>query len=550
MLHFFTNLLDRITVPKTHTPPTNGLEFSPFHLIVIGGGISGAGIVRDATLRGLTVALFEQNDFASGTSSRTSKLIHGGIRYLEQGNLSLVFEASRERLLLQRLAPHLVRPLPFLFPIYKGGPLGRGMLKMGLLLYDLLAFFRNTSRHQMLNREETLQFIPKLQPKNLLGAGLYYDCLMNDARLCLENILEAKSLGAVTQNHTQVTAILKNEKGMIQGVKVRNRFTGEEGKVYGRVVVNSAGPWVDEICGLDSPNAPPKLRRTRGSHLLLPSLTQNGALVFRSKKDQRIFFIIPWEGMSLVGTTDIDFEGDPEKVQCPSEDIEYLLKETQRFFPKASIQTENIISTFSGVRPLVQSPNGSPSSVSREAQIFESPSGLISITGGKFTTYRNISEKVVNQVLKKLPDLQVKKCQTDSKPLWGGNIKNLEIFIGEKVKDPGRLPYLNDWQLTHLINTYGSRYTEIIELIAENKDLAKALHPSLPHIQAEILFSIRNEMAQTLSDVLRRRTTLALGPLRGEESLLETILKIMAQKKNWSPEEVKEQKKRYLEEIF
>lgn len=531
-------------------PNTKQLAPVYFDLLIIGGGIIGAGIARDAVLRGLKVALFEQNDFASGTSSRTSKLIHGGIRYLEQGNLPLVFEASRERFFLQRLAPHLIRPIPFVFPIYKGETMGRGMMKMGMLIYDLLALFRNTHPHRMLTREETLHNIPNLQPQGLLGAAVYYDCLMNDARLCLENLLDAKASGAVVRNYTQVTGIIKSEKGTIQGVKVKDRFNGEEERVYGKVVVNASGPWVDHICGMDSLHEPRKLRRTRGSHLLLPSLTQNQAVVVRSKKDHRIFFIIPWEEMSLVGTTDIDYEEDPEKVQCPQEDLEYLLKETSRFFPANVFHKDQVISTFSGVRPLAKTSNGKPSSVSRETKIFESPTGLISITGGKFTTYRKVSENVVNRVLKKLPEVKAKGCQTLSQPLWGGDINNLQIFIKERMNDPNRPHYLNDRQVTHLINTYGSRYTEIIQLVAENKELGESLHPSLPHIQAEIIFAIKREFARTLSDIFRRRTTLAFGPLRRDESLIETTLNIMEKELNWPPGEKEIQKRTYLKEIF
>ena len=520
----------------------------PFHIIIIGGGITGAGIARDATLRGLKVALFEQGDFASGTSSRTSKLIHGGIRYLEQGNLSLVFEASKERFLLQRLAPHLVQPMPFLFPIYKGARWGKGMVKMGMLLYDMLALFRNTHPHRMLSRKETLQRIPNLQPQGLSGAAMYYDCLMNDARLCLENVLEAESLGAETRNYTRVSGFLKEGKGLMNGVKVRDLLTGEEEKIFGKVVVNATGPWVDAVCSFGSTEETQKLRRTQGSHLILPPMNQNQAFVFRSQKDDRIFFIIPWEGMSLVGSTDKDFEGNPGTVKCPTDDIQYLLNEINHFFPRQGVTAKDIIATFSGVRPLVRSQNGRLSSISRETQIYESPSGLISITGGKFTTYRHVSEKVVDQILNKIPGVTVSPCITESQPLWGGDIKNLQIFIKERLDDPSRPPYLNDRQLTHLINTYGSRYTKVIELVAENKDLGESLHPSLPHIQAEIIFAIQKEFARTLSDVLRRRTTIALGPLRKNDLLLENTLNIMAIELNWSSGEKELQKRSYLEE--
>ncbi len=532
---------------KTPRNPLKQLGEKTYDLIIIGGGITGAGIARDATFRGLKVALFEQGDFASGTSSRTSKLIHGGIRYLEQGNLSLVFEASKERFLLQQLAPHLVRPIPFIFPIYKGGFWGKGMVKMGMLLYDTLALFRNTHYHRMLSQKEALQQIPNLKSQGLSGAALFYDCLMNDARLCLENILEAQSLGAEIRNYTKATSFLKNEKGLINGVKARDLLTEEEEEIYGKVIINATGPWVDDVCHFDSDKENQKLRRTQGSHILLPPMKQQQALVFRSQKDDRIFFVIPWQGMSLVGTTDIDFEGDPGALKRSSAEIHYLLREINHYFPDYKVTEKDIISTFSGVRPLVRDENGRPSSVSRRTQIYESPSGLISITGGKFTTYRNVSEKVVNKIIKKLPHVQVKPCNTQTQPVWGGDIKNLESYIKEIIQESDEQSLVNESQLKNLINTYGTRYKDILKLVKGDKELGESLHPSLPHMKGEILYAVQKESAITLSDVLARRTTLAFGPFNSNDSLISNTLDVMAQELSWSSEEKEEQKRKYLE---
>lgn len=517
-----------------------------FHTIIIGGGITGAGIARDASLRGLKVALFEQGDYASGTSSRTSKLIHGGIRYLEQGNLSLVFEASRERTLLQRLAPHLVRPIPFLFPIYKGDRWGKGMIKMGMLLYDLLALFRNIQNHKMLSPEETIQRIPGLSSHDLTGGALFYDCIMDDARLCLANILEAKALGAETRNYTRVTGMLKNPKGQLIGVKIQDLHTGEEAEIRGEIIINATGPWVDELCRIDSSKASSKLRRTRGSHILLPSLSGNTALVVRTHRDDRTFFIIPWNGMSLVGTTDIDFEGNLGNIQCPKEDLMDLLNEAKRFFPQHSLEPQNVIASFSGVRPLIDSEATDPTSISRETHIHESTTGLISITGGKFTTYRNVAEKIVDLILQRLPHVKPQNCLTHSKPLWGAEDSSLTLDIQERIDELSYQTNLQEGQIKHLIKTYGSCASHIFRLIQTCKPLGEALHPSLPYTKAEITYLIHHESALTLSDILRRRTSIALSPFRTNDTLLSNTLKIMGQELEWTSEEVEAKRRDYL----
>lgn len=522
----------------------------PFDAVIIGGGINGAGIARDAALRGFRVALFEQADYASGTSSRSSKLIHGGIRYLEQGHLPLVFEASRERQILERIAPHLVRPLPFLFPVYQNAKWGKTMIDLGMWLYDLLALFRNIRPHRMLSREETLQREPELLSDGLTGAALYYDGQMDDARLCLANVLEAQSLGAMAWNYARVTGVLKDENGRVTGVKVQDLISGEEGRVHGKIIVNASGPWVDEVCRMEFPTVPSKLRRTRGSHLILPSLTRNHALAIRSQKDERVLFVIPWHGMSLVGTTDIDFEGDPGEVRCPGEDVDYLLSETRRFFPKRGIASKDVIATFAGIRPLIYSDERKASWVPRESKIYESESGLISVTGGKFTTYRKMAEKVVDQLQSRLPDVPVGSCTTKSKPLWGGDLQDLEAYTKEKTTELGTAYSLDDVQVKHLIASYGTRHARVLDLVRENKLYGERLHPALPHLKAEVIHSVREEAVVTLADVLRRRSTIALGPYRTDEGLLSNVIRLMASELGWTQTVIEEQRADYLREIL
>lgn len=538
---------DTFMLPKR--PPLSRLVSTPYDVIVIGGGINGAGIARDATLRGFRVALFEQDDFASGTSSRSTKLIHGGIRYLEQGHLPLVFEASLERQILLRVAPHLVRPLPFLFPVYKGARWGNFLLDIGMWLYDLLSLFRNIRPHRMLGRDETLRLEPDLLPEGLTGAALFFDGQMDDARLCLANILEARDEGATVRNYTTVNALVKDTAGRVAGIRVRDMITGEEETVKGSVVVNAAGPWVDEIGRMESPDARPKLRKTRGSHLILPSLSRDHALVIRSAKDDRVLFVIPWEGMSLVGTTDIDFDGDPGDVHCPPGDFEYLISEARRFFPKRNITPDQVIATFAGVRPLVQSDQASASEVSREEKIDESPSGLISITGGKFTTYRKVAETVVNRISKRLQGVLADSCSTRIRPLRGGNTGDLERYLDDQIPDLDRRHALDASQVRHLVMAYGTRHLDILELLDENAALKERIHSPLPHLKAEVVYAVREESAVMLSDILRRRTKIALGSYRKDKHLIDTATGLMASELGWTDSEAERQKAEYLSEI-
>jgi glycerol-3-phosphate dehydrogenase len=530
-------------------PPLNRLASTSYDVLIIGGGINGAGIARDATLRGYRVALFEQADFASGTSSRSSKLVHGGIRYLEQGRFPLVFEASLERQILLRIAPHLVRPLPFLFPVYRGARWGKFLLDIGMWLYDLLSLFRNIRRHRMLSRKDTLRLEPDLLPDGLTGAGLFYDGQMDDARLCLANVLEAREEGAAVRNYTRVTGLLKNGEGRVGGIRIRDGITGEEESVMGSVVVNATGPWVDEIDRMETPDAVAKLRKTRGSHLILPALTHDHALVIRSAKDDRVLFVIPWEGMSLVGTTDIDFDGDPGDVHCPPADFEYLLNEARRYFPKRNLTPDQVIATFAGVRPLVHSDRASASQVSREEKIDESPSGLISVTGGKFTTYRKVAETVVNRIGRRLPGVPVESCSTRNRPLWGGETGNIDRYIDDRIPELNRRHSLDAVQTRHLVMAYGTRYLDLLELLSENTDLKERLHPSLPHLKAEVVHAVREESAVTLADVLRRRTKIALGPYRTHKRLIDNAVGLMASELGWSVPEAEKQERDYLREI-
>src|SRR5579884_3331210 len=355
------------------------LAAGPFDLLVVGGGINGAGIARDAALRGLRTALVERGDLGSGTSSASSKLVHGGFRYLEQGHIRLVLQACRERERLRRLAPHLVRPQRFLFPVYAGGPVSRAKLALGLWAYDLLAGWWQVHRHRMLSAAAVRRVEPALRTEGLRGGGLYWDARTDDARLVLETALAAAEAGAVIVSYAEVTGFLK-EAGRIVGARVRERLGGNELDVRARVVVNASGPWMDAVATLDEPG-PPRLRLTKGVHLV----------------------VIPWGEHALIGTTDTDQPGGPD-APCTVEpdDVAYLLETVNHYFPAARLAPADVVSAFAGLRPLVAPEPGRrflPSDVSREEAIFVSRAGLISLAGGKLTTYRLVAAEVVDRVI-------------------------------------------------------------------------------------------------------------------------------------------------------
>ncbi len=487
------------------------LQRESFDLLVIGGGINGAGIARDAAMRGLRVALIEKGDFASGTSSKSSKLIHGGIRYLQHGELRLVHVACRERdLLRRRLAPHLVEPLAFVFPVYRGDPVGVFVLGVGMWLYDILAAFRNIERHRMLSPRRTLSLEPKLRGGALRGAGLYYDCLTDDARLTLETILAASEEGAVVTNYVQLQNFVK-ENGCIVGAALQDRFGGATFEVRARCVVNATGPWTDHIRRLDEPDAPPCLRLTKGVHIIVPQerVGNRHAVVMHSPRDKRVLFVIPWGVHDLIGTTDTDFHGSPDAVSADEWDIEYLLEATNWFFPDANLRRSDVVSTYAGLRPLVAESGKDPSAVSREEEIFESASGLVTLAGGKLTTYRPIAKQIVDLVMKKLGHAAArrKRDRTRAKPLPGGAAKNSATSTVESGRNGHGL---SGEQLAHLTRRYGSRTSEVLALVRTEEDLGKGLVPGMPDIWAEAAYAVQSEMALQPDDILLRRTNLAL----------------------------------------
>jgi glycerol-3-phosphate dehydrogenase len=374
---------------------------APVDLLVIGGGITGAGIARDAARRGLSTALVEMEDFAYGTSSRSSKLVHGGLRYLEQYEFSLVFESVSERRILMDIAPHLVNPLGFLFPVYKSSRRGLWMINAGMWLYDGLSLFRSPKLHRTLKPSEVRTEEPALEATDLTGAPLYFDCATDDARLTLENALDAAKAGATVVTHARVTGFTKDERARITGVVVEDRQTGQLKQIRAGAVVNATGPWTDRTISMSAPQGA-LLRPTKGVHIVVDrsKLPVQNAVVAMHPKDGRVLFVIPWGDKSYVGTTDTDWTGDPADVWATSQDVDYLIDACRGYFPRHPLTRSDVICTWAGLRPLMAPPstegNLSESKVSREHSIVVGQDGLVTIAGGKLTTYRRMAAEVVD----------------------------------------------------------------------------------------------------------------------------------------------------------
>ena len=500
-----------------------------YDLAVIGGGIMGAWVANDAAHRGLRVVLLEQADLAGGTSSRTSKLIHGGLRYLEQFAFRLVAESERERSVWLRIAPHLVRPLPFLLPLTRYASRPPWMVRLGMTLYDALSLYRNIEPHRMLSASEAQDLEPVLQGTELTGAAHFYDAQMDDARACLEVALSARAAGARIETSSRVDGLIRKD-GLVSGVRLGDR------DIAARVVVNAAGPWLDRVSAMgDGPahRIRHQIRLTRGAHLVVRSLLRTHALVLSAKRDGRVFFVMPWRGFTLIGTTDLDYEGDPAAVTCSDEERRYLLEETQRAIPNARITDRDVVAEFAGVRPLVFEAGMPASAVGREDVIAEDANGVIAIAGGKFTTGRAVAERVVDRVAARLKRNDLPPCRTATTPLIGGHP------IPDKERQSWRTQAqacgLDGAQFDALIGLYGSRCGELLNLMAE-RGAGGRLHQELPWVGAQVDFAVEQELARTVEDVMRRRLPIALGPYRRDESIIRSVADRMSALLSWDPD--------------
>jgi glycerol-3-phosphate dehydrogenase len=531
----------------------DALARETFDLLVVGGGINGAGIARDAAMRGLRTAVVERADFGSGTSSRSSKLIHGGLRYLELGDVRLVRESVRERERLRRLAPHLVRPQQFVYPVYRDGPVGFLKFAAGLWLYDLLAGFWSVRRHRMLGRRGTTAAEPALRRDGLVGAGVYWDCRTDDARLVVETLLGAAQAGAVVVSYAGVAALAK-EDGRIVGARLSDRLTGREIDVRARTVVNATGPWCDTVMALDEPG-PPRVRLTKGVHVLVPAarIGNRAAIALHAVRDRRVMFVIPWGAQALVGTTDTDHPGGPDAPPTVDrDDVDYLLETVNHYFPAARLGPGDVVGAFAGLRPLIAPSDGGvhPSDVSREEEIFTSASGLVSLAGGKLTTYRLIAAKVVDRVvaaLRAAGDLRAfPASRTGDVPLPGGRDRP-EILAAAALSRDGHgvAPAI----VGRLADRYGSRLDEVLALVARDRTLGAPLVPGLPDLRAEVVEAVEREWALTLDDVLRRRTHVRLEYAEGAAGAAESAATLMAGPLGWDGDTAREAARAYADAV-
>jgi glycerol-3-phosphate dehydrogenase len=519
-------------------------------VVVIGGGITGAGIVRDAARRGLRVVMFEQNDIAYGTSSRSSKLIHGGLRYLESYEFSLVFESVSERRVILDLAPHLVNPLAFLFPVYQGARKSLRMISAGMWLYDGLALFRSPKRHKTLKPPEVAKEEPMLRQEGLQGAPVYYDCSTDDARLTLETVIDATLNGGIAVSWARVEALTKSEQGRVSGVVVKNMRDGGLKEVKAHTVINATGPWTDDVLAMSGPRTSKMLRLTKGIHIVVERdrLPVEHAVVLFHPTDERVLFALPWGDRTYVGTTDTDYDGVPGQEYATLEDVDYLIAAANYYFPNDHIDRRDVIATWSGLRPLI-APEAdvgdmAESQVSREHQIHIGEDGLITIAGGKLTTYRKMAKECVDtavQILKltgQLPE-DLQSGQTFKFPLPGA-VGWPEDDDHDKVAD--QISEICECDLSpsirrHLVDTYGMRALELAKLCAEHPRLLEPIVPGRIEIMAQVDFGVHEELAASVTDIMVRRTQIFFRDHQQGLQSVEKVADRMAELIGWSAEE-------------
>jgi glycerol-3-phosphate dehydrogenase len=511
------------------------IENRRFDVIVVGAGINGAGIARDAAMRGLRVLLLDKDDLSSGTTAWSTRLIHGGLRYLEYGEVGLVRESLREREILLHIARHLVEPLLMLIPIYEGARRGPFTIRAGMIAYDLLSFDKSLKRHEMLSREEAMARAPGLKTEGLRGAALYYDARVEYAeRLVLENALSAARHGAAIQTHTRIERFVI-EDGHVHGVEVTDLLDNSTYTARAPLTINAAGPWVDEVLSGTPHNSGRMICGTKGSHLVVDEFpgAPSGALYSEASADGRPFFIIPWNGAFLIGTTDLAYDGDLDRIEAGEAEIDYLLNETNRLIPRAGLRRDAILYTYSGVRPLPCRGDLAPAGITRRHFIHDhAPAldGFISIIGGKLTTYRNLSEQAVDLVFKKL-GRAVPVCRTAREVLPGAAALDFSAYR-ERLKVESGLP---EAVLNRLMRIYGTRAVEVCELVSNDAELLKPISQQSGAIGAEVVFSFREELAQTLTDCLMRRTMVGLNASAGLDSI-EAAAQVALKYLGWSVE--------------
>ena len=557
----------------------------PFDLVVIGAGINGAGIARDAAMRGLKTLLLDKGDISDGTTQWSTRLIHGGLRYLEHYEVHLVRESLSEREKLLKIAPHLVKPLRFVVPIYDRSKRGPGLIRLGMIGYDVLSFDKSVPNHRMLSRDETLEHYPGLNPDGLLGAATYYDAQVEYAeRVAVENAVSAREHGATVVTHAEVKRLIFRaaENGglpRVAGVEFEDGINGGVYKAFAPVTVNVAGPWVDRVLagsgtfGMDPEESKEDegkmIGGTKGSHLIVDPFpgAPADALYVEARRDGRPYFIVPWNGRYLIGTTDFRYREDLDHVSADDEEMDYLIDETNAVVPGANLTREDVLFTYSGVRPLPFKPEGSESSITRSHVVYDHATsrsvaggkltvagagpkadGLVSIVGGKLTTYRNLARQTVDVAYKKLGQ-DAPACTTDRIPLPGGAVADFAAFAADFKGSSG----LTDELSERLLRLYGARAPEVLEEAGDDSSLRVSLSPD-PAVETglmgcEVLYAFRREMAETLADALLRRTMVGLGPNVALD-VDKAAAKVAVEHLGWTEERAREEVenfRRYIE---
>ncbi len=518
-----------------------------FDLIIIGGGINGAGIARDAAGRGLRTCLLEQGDLCNGTTRWSSRLIHGGLRYLEHAELGLVYESLHERETLLKLAPHLVQPIRLLIPVYKRARRGKFMITVGMWLYDLLSIGKSVPKHQMLDAHETLEELPALNRNGLLGAAAYYDGQVTFAeRLVVENALAAQSAGAQIRTYCRVDRILTDDR-RVTGVRYTDLRSDRQYDLFAPVVVNASGPWVDRVLKKIERPLRQFMGGTKGTHIIVPGFPGQPkvACYLEAESDGRPFFVIPWNGMLLIGTTDIRFDGNPGEVVAQDDEIDYLLSEANRVFPDARLDKKSIHYHYTGVRPLPRREKKAEGDITRRHIIKHHrrfAKGFYSVIGGKLTTYRNLGEDMTDRVVRRLKH-RGPGCRTAKDPMPGAMIQKAAV-----VDELDSCDLISPESRVHLLDVYGSRSLLIRDMVKANPQLGDEICPYSHAIAAEIIFAYEHEMPTTIADVLLRRTMIGLSRDLGR-SALPKALDIARRHIGWSVARADEEERRYLREI-
>jgi glycerol-3-phosphate dehydrogenase len=529
----FTNLKRNEIVSK--------LKEELVDVLVIGGGITGAGIALDAATRGLSIGLVEMQDFASGTSSRSTKLVHGGLRYLKQLDVKVVAEVGKERAIVYENGPHVTSPEWMLLPFHQGGTFGSFTTSIGLRVYDFLAGVKKSERRSMLSREETLEREPLIKQQGLKGGGYYVEYRTDDARLTIEVMKAAVANGAVALNYAKVEELI-TENGRVAGAVVRDQLTGELFKVLAKKVINATGPWVDTIREKDGSKKGKTLILSKGVHIVIDqSRFPLKQAVYFDTPDKRMVFAIPRNGKTYIGTTDTFYEGEKTTPRMTRSDLDYLINAINFMFPGVKAKPEDVESSWAGIRPLIHEEGKDPSEISRRDEIWESNSGLITIAGGKLTGYRHMAETIVDLVAEKLEAGEgrtFKPCQTKELPISGGEFggsEKFEAFVAATAEH-GIKAGLSEAEAAHLAAFYGSNSATVFNLVSSQKKMDGTDRIPLV-VLAKLLYGIQHEMVATLVDFYYRRTGALLFDIETVTQTRGSVSSYMAEKFNWTDTE-------------